>query len=42
MRRRILEEELISYFTDLRKQSCAFDELEREFSSKEVTDRNFD
>ena len=32
MRLRILEEELITHFTDLRKQYCAFDELEKEFS----------
>ena len=42
MRRRILEVELISHLTDPRKQSCAFDELEIQFSSKELIDRNFD
>ena len=32
IRLRILEEELITHFTDQRKSYCAFEELEIEFS----------
>ena len=32
MRLRIPEEELLTHFTDPRKQHCAFDKLEIEFS----------